>query len=189
MFWLILGRIRSILGQKSALPKLLTNTVVLYAYSVFNAYFTVLNVPNDRMTHPWGTGYICIYMALASPMYTRYNSSGMFKHMVTYGVHTILRVHAQSDGTSCVCVCVCTCVCVCIRVWVNVCVCAYVCVCVCVCARCLCAGLRKRAMLCCSINACLRVHCCGWLQPVLAWKCFVCLWLGLARTVYMHRFR
>jgi len=104
------------LGQKSALPKLLTNTVVLYAYSVFNAYFTVLNVPNDRMTHPWGTGYICIYMALASPMYTRYNSRGMFKHMVTYGVHTILRVHAQSDGTSCVCVCVCTCVCVCIRV-------------------------------------------------------------------------
>jgi len=26
-----------------------TNT----AYSVFNAYFTVLNVPNDCMSHPW----------------------------------------------------------------------------------------------------------------------------------------
>jgi len=26
--------------------------LVLYAYSVFNPYFTVLNVPNDRMTHP-----------------------------------------------------------------------------------------------------------------------------------------
>jgi hypothetical protein len=44
--------LRSILGQKSALPKLLINTIVLYAYSVFNAYFTELNVPNDRMTHP-----------------------------------------------------------------------------------------------------------------------------------------
>jgi len=50
-FWVILGRIGSVLGQKSALPILLKNTVVLYAYSVFNAYFTVLNVPNDRMTH------------------------------------------------------------------------------------------------------------------------------------------
>jgi hypothetical protein len=40
-------------GQKLALPKLLKNTIVLYAYSVLNAYFTVLNVPNYRMTHPW----------------------------------------------------------------------------------------------------------------------------------------
>ena len=53
MFWVILGRIESILGQKSALPKLLKNTIVLCTYSVSNAYFTVLNVPNDRMTHPW----------------------------------------------------------------------------------------------------------------------------------------
>ena len=51
-FWVILGRIRSILGQKSALPNLLKYTIVLYAYSVFNVYFTVLNVPNDRMTRP-----------------------------------------------------------------------------------------------------------------------------------------
>jgi len=48
----ILGRIGSILGQKSALPKLLKNTIVLYAYFVFNAYFIVLNVPKDRMTYP-----------------------------------------------------------------------------------------------------------------------------------------
>jgi len=54
-FWVILGRIGSILGQKSALPKLLKNTIVLYAFSVFNAYFTVSNAPNDRMTHPWKT--------------------------------------------------------------------------------------------------------------------------------------
>jgi len=47
-----LGGIGSILGQKSALPKFLKNTIVSYAYSVFNACFTVLNVPNDRMTHP-----------------------------------------------------------------------------------------------------------------------------------------
>jgi len=47
-----LGQIGFILGQKSALPKLLKNTIILYAYSVFNAYFTVLNVPNDHMTHP-----------------------------------------------------------------------------------------------------------------------------------------
>lgn len=26
---------------------------VLYAYFVFNTYFTVLNVSNDHMTHPW----------------------------------------------------------------------------------------------------------------------------------------
>jgi hypothetical protein len=51
--WVILGRMGSILGQNLALPKLLKNTVVLYAYYVFNAYFTVFNVPNDRMTHPW----------------------------------------------------------------------------------------------------------------------------------------
>ena len=51
-FWVVLGRIGSIFGQKSALPKLLKNTVVLYAYSVFDAHFSVLNVPNDRMTHP-----------------------------------------------------------------------------------------------------------------------------------------
>jgi hypothetical protein len=24
-----------------------------YAYCIFNAYFTVLNVPNDRIKHPW----------------------------------------------------------------------------------------------------------------------------------------
>jgi len=56
-------------GSKTGTPKLLKNTIVLYAYLVFYAYliicvshytrilyftyFTVLNVPNDRMTHPW----------------------------------------------------------------------------------------------------------------------------------------
>jgi len=33
--------------QKLALPSLLSNTIVLYAY------FIVLNVPNDCMKHPW----------------------------------------------------------------------------------------------------------------------------------------
>jgi hypothetical protein len=33
-FWVTLGRIGSILGQKLALLKLLENTTVLYAYSV-----------------------------------------------------------------------------------------------------------------------------------------------------------
>jgi len=46
-FWVVLGRIGSIFGQKPALPELLENTIVIYAYSVYNAYFTVLNVPND----------------------------------------------------------------------------------------------------------------------------------------------
>ena len=57
---MILGRIRSIFGQKSALPKLLKNAIVLYLYSVFNAYVTVLNVPNDRMTHPCKKGKLLI---------------------------------------------------------------------------------------------------------------------------------
>jgi hypothetical protein len=34
-FWVILGRTGTILGQKPALPKLLKNTIVLYAYFVF----------------------------------------------------------------------------------------------------------------------------------------------------------
>jgi len=50
-FWVILGRIGSILGQNSALPTLLKNMIVLYVFFVFSTYFTVLNVPNDRMTH------------------------------------------------------------------------------------------------------------------------------------------
>jgi len=29
------------------------NTIVIYAYCVFDAYFTVLNVPNDCMKHPY----------------------------------------------------------------------------------------------------------------------------------------
>jgi hypothetical protein len=52
-YWLILGRIGPISGLKSALPKLLKYTIELHAYFVLHAYFTVLNVPNDRITHPW----------------------------------------------------------------------------------------------------------------------------------------
>jgi len=44
----ILGRVGSILGQKSALTKLLKT--VLYASCVFNAYFTILNVSEVRMS-------------------------------------------------------------------------------------------------------------------------------------------
>jgi hypothetical protein len=51
-YWVILGHVRSILSQLSALPKLLTDTIVLYAYCVFNAYFTILNLTNDHMKHP-----------------------------------------------------------------------------------------------------------------------------------------
>jgi hypothetical protein len=56
-FWVILGRIGSILGQESALPNCIKYGTVLYAY--FNAYFTVLNVSEVRMTHPWPEPYIC----------------------------------------------------------------------------------------------------------------------------------
>jgi len=49
----ILGRIGSILGQKSALPNCIKYGTVLYAYCVFKAYSTVLNVSEVRMTHPW----------------------------------------------------------------------------------------------------------------------------------------
>jgi hypothetical protein len=36
-FWENMGRIGSVLGQKSALPKLLKSMVVIYVYSVFIA--------------------------------------------------------------------------------------------------------------------------------------------------------
>jgi len=51
-FWVILGQFGSTLVRKSALPKLLEFAIVLYAHCLFNPYFTVLNVPNDRMKHP-----------------------------------------------------------------------------------------------------------------------------------------
>ena len=53
--WVIFGRIGSILGQKSTLPNCIKYGIVLCAYCVFNANFTVLNVSEVRMTHP------CIY--------------------------------------------------------------------------------------------------------------------------------
>ena len=50
-----LGRFGPIFGQKSALPKCfkyVLSTIVSYVFFVYNTYLIVLDVPNDRMTHP-----------------------------------------------------------------------------------------------------------------------------------------
>ena len=58
-FWVVLGRIGSILGQKLAFPNCIKYGTVLYAYCVFNAYFTVLNVSEVGMTYPWRALRFC----------------------------------------------------------------------------------------------------------------------------------
>jgi hypothetical protein len=89
----ILGRIRSILGQKLALSKLLQNTIVLYAYSVFNAYLTILNIPNDRMTHPWPEPYDFTYIRCVYTVLARDGSYGLLRRPIR--INTLLIRHTR----------------------------------------------------------------------------------------------
>jgi len=72
----------------------------------------------------------------------------------------------------CVCLCVCVCVCVCVRVCVRVCVCLGVCV---------------------AVSAPWPTNTFVWvtaryrLCQLLLLHAYVCIYVGLARTVYIHR--
>jgi len=69
MFYVILGQIGSILGQKSAPRICIKYDIVYCAYCVFYTCFSVLNVSEVRMAHP------CIFSSgLARPP-KPYNSS------------------------------------------------------------------------------------------------------------------
>jgi len=68
IYWKRFGANRFRFGSKFGTPKVVLNTNVLYAYFVFNTYFTVLNVLNDCMTHP--CKYIEVYIYRVTYLYT-----------------------------------------------------------------------------------------------------------------------
>ena len=62
-------------GSKFGTPKIALNYDRIIRVFRIYAYFTVLNVPNDRMTHPWPEAYACRAHSSYICMYRMYRTS------------------------------------------------------------------------------------------------------------------
>ena len=95
-------------GSKMAFQKLLKSTIVFYTCFVFNTYFTVLNVLNDRMTHLWL--YTCVGACICVCICVRAEVRMLgFVHACIYlcvCVHVRVRVHVLLRTYVCVCLCI-----------------------------------------------------------------------------------